>query len=404
MMKPPQAAFSKPDRDYRIFFLFMTLVIGAVYVSTLMSDESLRETWKLAPFTLLICLHIALHWLLEKIAGRGWTVAYILVQGLLAFVIVNMANSVTMLFCLYMALMGEIAGLLGLNRKALLAILYFLALSVVNFLSVTGAGTAGWWALAIIPGTIFSIMYTTMYVRQSQARERAQELLKDLETANHQLSAYAAQVEDLTIAAERQRLARELHDTLSQGLAGLILQLEAADAHLAGGRPERVREILQQSMQKARGTLAEARKAIDDLRQARGRSLGVAARQEAEHFTTSTGIPCQVDISFTGELPENIAETAIRVVTESLTNIARHAKAHKAGLRIVELPASQELEIEISDDGMGFDPEAIQTGHYGLLGMRERVRLAGGSWSVASEVGKGTSIVIRFPLEAHVET
>jgi signal transduction histidine kinase len=62
------------------------------------------------------------------------------------------------------------------------------------------------------------------------------------------------------------------------------------------------------------------------------------------------------------------------------------------------------LEIEISDDGMGFDPEAIQTGHYGLLGMRERVRLAGGSWSVASEVGKGTSIVIRFPLEAHVET
>ena len=86
--------------------------------------------------------------------------------------------------------------------------------------------------------------------------QRPCELLAELETANRQLTEYAARVEDLTIAAERQRMARELHDTLSQGLAGLILQLEAADAHLAANRPERARGILEQSMEKARGTPA----------------------------------------------------------------------------------------------------------------------------------------------------
>jgi len=115
------------------------------------------------------------------------------------------------------------------------------------------------------------------------------ELLAELESANRQLTEYAARVEDLTIAAERQRMARELHDTLSQGLAGLILQLEAADAHLAADRPERARGILEQSMEKARGTLKEARQVIDDLRQPAGHDL--AGRRRHRQHPSPTAQP-----------------------------------------------------------------------------------------------------------------
>jgi len=251
--------------------------------------------------------------------------------------------------------------------------------------------------LGTVPTIIFIAIYVILYTRQAEANTLAQGLLRELEAANRQLTEYAARVEDLTIAEERQRMARELHDTLSQGLAGLILQLEAVDAHLAGSRAERARSILEQSMQTARATLAEARAAIDNLRQPAEHDLVMAVLQEAERFTRAAGIACEPQIDVRVEVPEQAAEPAIRAVTEGLTNIARHARASRVTLRLTALEKS--LEIEICDDGIGFDPEAVQAGHYGLLGMRERVRLAGGSFDVDSKPGEGTRIGITFPLQ-----
>jgi NarL family two-component system sensor histidine kinase YdfH len=152
-------------------------------------------------------------------------------------------------------------------------------------------------------------------------------------------------------------------------------------------------------MERARLTLAEARRAIDDLRSSGTPGLGEAARQEAERFMAATGIPCEVSITLPERLPDPVTEAAIRAVAESLTNIARHARAGNAKLRISPSVEQNELEIEISDDGVGFDPKVIEAGHYGLLGMRERIRLAGGRFEITSEAGKGTQLVIRFPLE-----
>ena len=254
----------------------------------------------------------------------------------------------------------------------------------------------------MLPMTFFVVVYVVLYSRQAEARMQAQGLLRDLEIANRQLTEYAARVEDLTIAAERQRMARELHDTLSQGLAGLIMQLEAADAHLAADRPERARSILEQSMEKARGTLREARQVIDDLRRLAGHNLTDATEQEAERFTLATGIACKPLIQLNTTIPDGVAETAIRAISEGLTNIARHAQAKNVTLRLSE--AGKELEIEIRDDGLGFDPQTVQPGHYGLLGMRERVRLAGGRLEILSETGRGTGILINFPLENNDRT
>jgi two-component system, NarL family, sensor histidine kinase YdfH len=402
-METPHEIPVETDRDYRIFYLLMTVVIAAIYVSTLFTGTSLRDPWRLSAYSILLVVHVALHWFLERIATRKWTVIYILVQGFLAFTIVLLSNSTQMIFGLFMPLMGEIAGLLGLNRTALVAIGYYALLSVADFLLINNELKTGAWVLIIIPAAFFTILYTTMYVRQAQARERAQGLLKELETANRQLSQYAAQVEDLTIASERQRMARELHDTLSQGLAGLILQLEAADAHLAGNRPEKARIIVRETMEHARFTLGDARRAIDDLRSTGMPGLAEAARQEAGRFITATGIPCEVEIFLPVQLPDLVTEAATRAISEGLTNVARHARAKNARLRIAIAEERNELEIEINDDGIGFNPDVTESGHYGLLGMRERVRLAGGRLEVHSQDGKGTQLVIHFPLEKSLD-
>jgi two-component system, NarL family, sensor histidine kinase YdfH len=386
------------ENDPRLLFWFaITLMLAMFFWSFFLKAELLRPGMFML-YAGLFSVHVYLHWKVEWIEKhRRWLVGYTLIQGLLAFGITYLSANVGMVFCLFMCLIGELLAMYRITFWGILASVYLLLLAFTNFLLLVGIRQAGWFALGTIPTIIFVALYVILFTRQAEANSRARELLRDLEAANHQLTEYAARVEDLTIANERQRMARELHDTLSQGLAGLILQLEAVDAHLAGDRTERGRAILQQSMEKARATLAEARQAIDNLRQPVGHDLADAVRREVVHFSASTGIPCEPQIDLPFDIPEAVTDAAGKVVAEGLTNIARHAQAKNIKLRLSG--SAGKLEIEICDDGVGFDPEGVQAGHYGLLGMGERVRLAGGSLEVKSAPGQGTCILIRFPLE-----
>jgi NarL family two-component system sensor histidine kinase YdfH len=246
----------------------------------------------------------------------------------------------------------------------------------------------------------FVIIFSLALSRQAEAHARAQNLLNELETAHKQLTEYALQVEELTLTTERQRMARDLHDTLAQGLAGLILQLEAADSHLSSNHPERAQDILRQAMSRARTTLADARRAIGDLREmpASPPDLERAVRQEVQRFQEMTGIPCALEIAIPLTLPDHIRENALRAVTEGLSNTARHAQAKHAAVQL----ALQDgwLQIEIHDDGHGFVPaESIgQAGHYGLVGLRERTRLVGGELTLESSPGAGTRIRLKLPV------
>ena len=216
------------------------------------------------------------------------------------------------------------------------------------------------------------------------------------------MAAYATQVEDLTRAAERQRMARELHDTLAQGLAGLILQLEAADSHADNGRLDRTQTIVQQAMSAARTILADARRAIDDLRSEDTiqRDLIAKIQDEAERFERSTGISCHLDLSTPPTVPQATSEHLQRIVSESLSNIIRHAQASQVQITLQE--TSEGLRLVIQDDGSGFDPAPAlaRPGHFGLIGMRERARLAGGALSIDSQPGQGTQIQLEVPLLA----
>jgi NarL family two-component system sensor histidine kinase YdfH len=398
-MQPKLISSLKVEQDYRIFFIFMTLVLAGISILTLVQTPALHQFWLAAIFIILVAIHILLHWLVVRIvespSRQTW---YILGQGLLAFVITQISGNTGMIFSFYMALIGETIGFLGITRWGLLSTVYFLGLSMVNFVLFTDSNlsTAIFWIITAIPLVLFIGMYVTLYLRQSEAREKAQALAAELEAANRQLSEYAARVEDLTIAAERQRMARELHDTLSQGLAGLILKLEAVDANLSHNRSEKAHAIISDAMLQARATLADARRAIDDLRQTTQDDFETSLRLEISRFTDATGIPCVFHADSTPPLPDPVKETIIRAVAEGLTNTARHARATEASVNIVATPTG--IEVCIKDDGAGFDPGNIPSGHYGLIGLRERVRLVGGQLSIESISQKGTILTIQIPI------
>lgn len=394
-MKTSKESPFKVEQDYRIFFTFMTLVLIGVYVMTLIQNSTLRQSWVAIPFTILMIVHIAVHLMVIRIIQvPARKTLYILVQGVLAFLITQLSQNTVMVFALYMALIGETIGFLGINRWGVLSTLYYLILSLINFVLFTNLGNAVYWLLTIIPIVIFIGMYVTLYVRQAEARERAEALASELESANQKLTEYAARVEDLTIANERQRMARELHDTLSQGLAGLILQLEAADAHLSNNRSEKAQSIVANAMVQARSTLADARRAIDDLRQSPLDDLDSALRLEISRFTEATGIPCNYHADHFQPIPDPVKETVLRAVTEALTNVANHARAQNVSVDVRMKDKS--LLVTIQDDGRGFDALAIPSGHYGILGIKERVRLANGSFEIQNN--NGTTLKIEIPI------
>ena len=193
-------------------------------------------------------------------------------------------------------------------------------------------------------------------------------------------------------------MARELHDTLAQGLAGLILLIEAASDHLRDQRAGRAGEILEHALVRARQTLAEARQAIDGLRDVPASDdVEATIRREAERFAKASGIPCHLDVAALEDVTGDACQEAGRIVAEALSNVARHARASQ-----VTLSASREdgqVALVVEDDGIGFDvaAEAARPGHYGLVGMRERARLAGGTLRVEAAPGSGTRVCLRLP-------
>lgn len=389
---------SNVERDPRIFTVFMTLVMVTMFVVALIEKPDLRQSWQLVAFTVLMVIHIILHWLLEKATriSPKLIIVYILLQGVLGFLICWMAELPAMIFAIYMALLGEAIGLFGLKLSSLAASLYYMTLAFINLQMLMDIGESSWLLIGIIPVIIFVVLFVTLYQRQNDARESAMALAKQLEEANQQLSQYVDQVEDLTIINERQRMARELHDTLSQGLTGIILQLEAVEAHLSNQNTEKAISIVSNAMDQARSTLAEARNAIDDLRSSHEKDLESSLRLEVSRFQNAADIVCDLEVKELSKIPEKTAHIVVQNVAEGLTNIARHARATHVKVRASIIDGF--LVVMVEDNGVGFDPDQVKSGHYGLLGMRERLRMLAGTLEIRSIPGKGTTLEMKVPV------
>ncbi|MBE2221803.1 MAG: GAF domain-containing sensor histidine kinase [Anaerolineae bacterium] len=197
---------------------------------------------------------------------------------------------------------------------------------------------------------------------------------------------------------ERNRLAREIHDTLAQGLTAVSLQLESADILLeTGTNPEKAHLAVQQALSLTRANLDEARRSVMDLRAAplEGRTLAEALTALAH--TLDDLLDIHTTITGAGRpLSPRIEIGLYRIAQEALTNIRRHAQATEAKLTLVITPKS--VKLTVVDNGRGFDTEAVPNGRFGLIGMNERVKLLGGSFTLESHTQVGTEITVTIPL------
>ena len=207
----------------------------------------------------------------------------------------------------------------------------------------------------------------------------------------------AARSAQLAAAEERNRLAREIHDTLAQSLAAIAMRLETADA-LAESSSSRLIDAVQHALALTRSTLDEARRSVMDLRAAplEGRTLTEALQALAAEFD---GL--RVDVTCDGTLsalPPAVEIGLYRIAREALTNVVRHARATRAAVTLER--ADGGVRMCVTDDGQGFDLTQVGPGHFGLIGATERARLLGGTLRVDSASGVGTTIEVRVPLRA----
>jgi two-component system NarL family sensor kinase len=196
-------------------------------------------------------------------------------------------------------------------------------------------------------------------------------------------------------ADERARIARDVHDTLAQEFAAVGLHIEAGLAQLEPR--DRARPSLTQALDAARQGLDEARRSITSLRASplENRSLAEALGALSRRFTADTGVLVRLDISDVGSLPADTESELFRIASEALTNVRKHSGAREVSLRLETV--RDHLRLTVTDAGVGFEPRGARRRGFGLSGIEDRARVAGGRATIRSAPGRGTSVTIMVP-------
>jgi signal transduction histidine kinase len=277
-------------------------------------------------------------------------------------------------------------------------------LGVFTLVMATGlVYTQGWpesiaFILLYAAAFFFVASYAAVTEQAEVAREQSQALLIDLEEAYRQLEAYAAQAEALAVAEERNRLARDLHDSVTQALYGVTLFAEAAARSLAADEIDRAVSQLRELQETARQALQEMRLLLFELRSPVLEQEGLAAALQARLAAVEgrVGLATSLTVEGDGRLPPTVEVELDRITQVALNNALKHAHAHRITVHLHQDERS--VALEITDDGVGFDPGAARTGGgLGLRGMAERAARIGGRLAVESRPGEGTRVAVEVP-------
>jgi len=240
--------------------------------------------------------------------------------------------------------------------------------------------------ILVIVGLVVNHLIT---IQRSQAQA--------LHDANTQLRDYAATREHLITSQERNRLARELHDTLAHTLAAATVQLEAVQV-IWETQPERAKQLVGASAVTMRDGLQDTRRALQALRAESLESIGFVASIQLLAESIQTRYKVVTTVETTDDflwLTQEQEHVVYRVAQEALLNSAQHAQAQQITIKIEDVRGA--MCVTIKDDGMGFDPSAVDTNaHFGVQGMRERAALIGAQLNVSTQVGKGTQIQLNL--------
>lgn len=275
-------------------------------------------------------------------------------------------------------------------------VLLFLLLETFGWALLGRAMWGGWMRaddlVMALSGYMFSAMMFLLLRKEADSRRRAEALTRRLDDANEQLREYSAQVEELSATRERNRIAREIHDTLGHALTVVNMQLETARA-LVGSDAEKSAAFLEKAQAMTRKGLADVRASVASLRASplEGRSLELCLRGLLEP-ARAAGLSASFAVK--GEsrpLGEAVEAALYRSVQEGLTNVRKHARARSVSL---ELDYAREgaVTLILRDDGVGC--ESLDGG-FGLVGIRERIQLLDGETAISTAPGKGLELTIR---------
>jgi signal transduction histidine kinase len=327
---------------------------------------------------------------------------WVYVAGLVAFIYALTIRSPWFVFYSWSGFIAAFRYVTGIWRW-----LTSLAVGVAFATSVSGgfhrptvASVAIWLVLALVYMGLVgaSVLLGQRSEEQNQARKA---MIAELTAANQRLTELQAQLVSQATQAgimqERQRLAREIHDTLAQGLTGIVTQLEAAQQ--TPNSAERTRRI-DNAKQLARDSLAEARRSVQALRPQvlEHARLPEALAEETARWSATSGVAA--DVTTTGDplpLHPEIEVTLLRVAQEALANVAKHAIATHAGVTLSYM--GDVVTLDVRDDGKGFSVTGAAPGEggFGLTAMRQRVTRLAGQLEIESEPGGGTAVSASVP-------
>ena len=250
--------------------------------------------------------------------------------------------------------------------------------------------------------SVFCMVGDVTAERTTGYRRALSELEQAMEENERLHARLVAQAREAGVRDERQRMAREIHDTLAQGLTGIVTQLHAAERAGSDGDGELWRHHLDHAIRLTKQSLDEARRSVHAIgpSQLDAARLPDAIAAIAADWTDRHDVP--VSVAATGAvraLDPEVEATLLRVAQEALSNAEKHAGATRVGVTLSYM--DDQISLDIRDDGRGFDPaDASRRGRYGLVSMRQRVSRWAGTLEIESAPGAGTAISASLPLTA----
>jgi signal transduction histidine kinase len=356
-------------------------------------------------------------------AERPWLMGVFFV-GLIAFIAVLTVRSPWFAFFTWLGFLYAFRFLTGAWRWAVCAaVAIFFGMSQSGGFHRPTVSTVAIWVLLACVDVVLTGVFVLLGMKTEEQNQARKGMIAELAQANQRLEEMMAentglqaqlltQAREAGVGDERQRMAREIHDTLAQGLMGIITQLEAAQQTANDAERER---RMDNAKRLARDSLAEARRSVQALRpQALENSrLPEALADEVARWSATSGVAGEVKT--TGEaraLHPEVEVTLLRVAQEALANVARHAGASRAGVTLSYM--EDVVSLDVRDDGVGFVPPdgspsngsapngSAPDGHpagggFGLISMRQRVSRLAGQLEIESEPGGGTAVSASLP-------
>lgn len=249
----------------------------------------------------------------------------------------------------------------------------------------------------------FSLAYFVVLKKQAEStQQKSQILLEELQQTHRQLQEHATQIEELAVMKERNRLARDLHDSVTQSLYSLTLFTQAARERADVGDLKQTNRSLARIAETAGQALKEMRLLVYELRPLalENETLVEVLQQRLDLVERRSGVQTRLQVEGEINLPDNIEDELYHIGQEALNNALKHAQATSVTVRLSQSADNHALRFQVMDDGCGFDPEATEGGAgLGLLSMRERVENLGGSLEISSAPGQGTRVTVDLEME-----